>query len=59
MSEQSKRGRSQDRAKVAGGQKHEVAYESGKTGAATGEVRQAVKDVGNSRKKVEEKLSMK
>jgi len=33
--------------------------DSGKTGAATGEVRQAVKDVGNSRKKVEEKLSMK
>jgi hypothetical protein len=56
---QSKNGRTQDRAKVAGGQKHEVAYESGKTGSTPGEVRQAVKDVGNSRKKVEEKLSKK
>ena len=56
---QSKSGRTQDRAKVAGGQKHQVAYESGKTGATPGEVRQAVKDVGNSRKKVEEKLSKK
>ena len=56
---QSKNGRTQDRAKVAGGQKHEVAYESGKTGATPGEVRQAVKDAGNSRKKVEEKLSKK
>ena len=56
MAEQSKRGRAQDRAKVAGGQKHEVRYESEKTGAARGEVRQAVKDVGNSRKKVEAEL---
>jgi hypothetical protein len=31
----------------------------GKTGATPGEVRQALKDVGNSRKKVEEKLSKK
>ena len=49
---QSKRGRSQDRAKVAGGQKHE-------TGASPGEVRQAVKEAGNPRKKVEEKLGSK
>ena len=56
---QSKSGRTQDRAKVAGGQKHEVAYESGTTGSTPGEVRQAGKDVGNSRKKVEEKLSKK
>jgi len=56
---QSKRGRSQDRAKVAGGQKHEVAYEAAKTGASPGEVRQAVKDAGNSRKKVEAKLGNK
>jgi hypothetical protein len=51
------RGRAQDRAKVAGGQDHEVKYEAGKTGASKGEVRQAVKDVGNSRKKVEDRLS--
>ena len=31
MPEQSKRGRAQDRAKVAGGQKHETAYEANKT----------------------------
>ena len=46
----------QDRAKVAGGQDHEVAYEAGKTGASRTEVRDAVKDFGNSRKTVEDKL---
>jgi hypothetical protein len=56
---QSKSGRTQDRAKVAGGQKHEVRYEAEKTGSSTGEVRQAVKDVGNPRKKVEGQLSKK
>ena len=59
MAEQSKRGRAQDRAKVAGGQKHEVAYEAGKTGASPGEVRQTVKTAGNSRKKVEAELGKK
>jgi hypothetical protein len=56
MADQSKRGRAQDRAKVAGGQKHEVAYEAGKTGAKPSEVREAVKSVGNSRKAVEKQL---
>jgi hypothetical protein len=56
MAEQSKRGRAQDRAKVAGGQKHETSYEANKTGASTGEVRNAVKRVGNSRGKVEAEL---
>ena len=56
MAEQTKRGRSQDRAKVAGGQKHETSYEAKKTGASTGQVRAAVKQVGNSRAKVEGKL---
>lgn len=50
------RGRAQDRAKVAGSQDYEVKYEAGKTGVSKGEVRQAVKDVGNSRKKVEDHL---
>ena len=59
MAEQSKRGRAQDRAKVAGGQKHEVAYEAGKTGSSPSEVRQAVKTAGNSRKKVEAELAKK
>jgi hypothetical protein len=53
---ESKQGRAQDRAKVAGGQKHEVAYEAGKTGAKPAEVRQAVKVAGNGRKKVEAEL---
>jgi hypothetical protein len=54
---QSSRGRSQDRAKVAGGQDHEVRYEASKTGASKAEVKKAVKSAGNSRKKVEQKLS--
>lgn len=54
---QSSRGRAQDRAKVAGGQKHEVSYEAKKTGATASDVKRAVKDAGNSRKAVEKKLS--
>jgi hypothetical protein len=50
---QSNRGRAQDRAKVAGGQNHEVRYESKKTGASASDVKSAVKSAGNSRKKVE------
>lgn len=56
---QTTRGRSQDRAKVAGGQDHEVKYEAGKTGASKSDVKSAVKSVGNSRKKVEDKLDKK
>jgi hypothetical protein len=51
------RGRAQDRAKVAGGQDHEVRYEAGKTGASKDAVKSAVKSAGNSRKEVEAKLS--
>ncbi|HEY8576783.1 MAG TPA: DUF3606 domain-containing protein [Devosia sp.] len=50
------RGRAQDRAKVAAGQDHEVRYEADKTGASKGEVKAAVKEVGNSRKAVEKEL---
>jgi hypothetical protein len=49
----------QDRAKVAGEQDHEVAYEARKTGASKSAVKQAVKDAGNSRNKVEDKLDRK
>jgi hypothetical protein len=56
MPSDANRGRAQDRAKVAGGQDYEVKYEAGKTGASKDEVREAVKDAGNSRKKVEQKL---
>jgi hypothetical protein len=59
MPEQMKRGRAQDRAKVAGGQKHEVRYEAEKTGSSAADVKDAVKAVGNSRKKVEGELGKK
>jgi uncharacterized protein DUF3606 len=51
------RGRAQDRARVAGGQEHEVRYESKKTGASAADVKRTVKSGGNSRKAVEKKLS--
>lgn len=53
------RGRSQDRAKVAGGQEHEVRYESEKTGKSKDQVKAAVKSAGNSRDAVEKKLGSK
>ena len=46
------RGRKQDRARVAGGQKYEVTYEAKKTGRSSS----AVKKAGNSRKRVERQL---
>ena len=55
-SKQSTRGRAQDRAKVAGGQPHEVNYEKEKMKVSGEEVKRTVKSTGNSRKKVEEKL---
>ncbi|OLP58004.1 DUF3606 domain-containing protein [Xaviernesmea oryzae] len=51
-----KRGRAQDRARVAGGQDHEVRYEAAKEGVSKGAVKDAVRAVGNSRDKVEQKL---
>ena len=44
------RGRKQDRARVAGGQKYEVSYEAQKTGRSASAVKKAVKKVGNARK---------
>jgi hypothetical protein len=52
----SARGRKQDRARVAGGQKYEVAYEAKKSGRSASAVKKAVKKVGNSRKRVEKRL---
>lgn len=46
----------QDRARVAGGQDHEVRYEADKTGTSKAEVKDAVKSAGNGRKAVENKL---
>ena len=50
------RGRAQDRARVAGGQEHEVRYEAKKEGVSKDSVKNAVKTVGNSRSKVEAQL---
>jgi hypothetical protein len=55
-SQKSSRGRAQDRARVAGGQRHEVSYEAQKTGAKAADVKKAIQSEGNSRKKVEKKL---
>lgn len=41
------RGRAQDRARVAAGQRHEVQYEAKKTGTSAAAVERAVKSVGN------------
>ncbi|MBB4215235.1 uncharacterized protein YajQ (UPF0234 family) [Rhizobium sp. BK212] len=54
---QSSRGRALDRAKVAAGQDHEVRYEAKKEGVSKDSVKKAVKSAGNSRKKVEAKIS--
>lgn len=54
---QTTRGRSQDRSKVAGGQNYEVDYEKDKLNVSGKKVRDAVKSEGNSRKKVEDKLN--
>ena len=51
------RGRKQDRARVASGQKYEVRYEAKKTGRSGAAVRRAVKKVGVGRKKVERQHS--
>jgi len=48
----SKRGRSQDRSKVAGSQDYEVRYAAKKAKASTRSVKSAIKKVGNSRNKV-------
>lgn len=50
------RGRAQDRAKVAGGQDHEVRYEANKEGVSKDTVKKAVRNAGNSRKKVEAEI---
>jgi uncharacterized protein YjbK len=54
---QTRRGRKQDRSRVAGGQDYEVRYEAKKTGKSKAAVKKAVKKVGNSRKTVERRLS--
>jgi hypothetical protein len=50
------RGRKQDRARVAGGQRYEVAYTAKKTKKSAKQVKKAVTKVGSSRRKVERAL---
>jgi len=56
MAKKTRRGRKQDRARVAGGQDYEVRYEAKKKKKSVAAVKRAVKKVGNSRKKVERSL---
>jgi phage-related minor tail protein len=56
---QTSRGRKQDRARVAGGQRYEVRYDAKKTRKSASAVKKAVKKVGNSRKRVERTLRQK
>ncbi len=53
---QTTRGRSQDRAKVPGGQDYEVNYEKDKLNTTGKAIKDAIKSGGNSRKKVEDRL---
>jgi bifunctional non-homologous end joining protein LigD len=56
MAKKTKRGRSQDRKRVAGGQDYEVRYEAKKTGKSKGAVKRAIKRAGPSRKSVKKAL---
>jgi hypothetical protein len=50
------RGRAQDRARVAGSQDYEVRYEADKEGVSKDDVKESIKEVGNSRDKIEADL---
>ncbi len=54
-----KKNSASDRNKVAGGQKHEVAYVAKKMGVTATAVKAAIKKVGNMRKDVEAELKKK
>jgi hypothetical protein len=56
MAKKTKRGRSQDRKRVAAGQTYEVQYEARKTGKSKAKVKRAVKRAGPNRKNVERAL---
>jgi len=56
MAKKTRRGRSQDRKRLAGGQDWEVRYEAKKTGKSKTAVKRATKRTGPSRRKVERQL---
>ena len=53
---QTPRGRKQDRARVATGQPHEFRYEAEKEGVSKDAIKDAVKEVGHSRKRLRPSL---
>lgn len=53
------KGREQDRARVAGHQDHEVRYEADKEDVSERAVKETIKEVGNSRDKIENELERK
>ena len=57
--ENSNKGRSQDRRKVAGGQDYEVNYEKDKLNSSPEAVKSSIKKVGNERKNVEADIKKK
>lgn len=59
MNTKTTRGRSQDRARVAAGQDYEVNYEKDKMKTGSNEIKKAIKQEGNSRKKIEKNLKTK
>jgi hypothetical protein len=59
MAKKTKRGRSQDRKRVAAGQDYEVRYEAKKTGKSKAAVKRATKRAGPGRKNVEKALRRK
>ncbi len=56
MKKKETRGRSQDRAKVAANQEHEVNYETDKMNISPEVLKKAVKSAGNQRTKVEKQV---
>lgn len=59
MNTKTTRGRSQDRARVAAGQDYEVIYEKDKMNTGSNKIKKAIKQEGNSRKKIEKNLKSK
>ncbi|HZR60657.1 MAG TPA: DUF3606 domain-containing protein [Xanthobacteraceae bacterium] len=56
MAKKTKRGRAQDRRRVAAGQDYEVRYEAKKSGKSKRTVKRAIKSAGPGRKGVERRL---
>ncbi len=56
--DKSKRG-TPDRSKVSGKESYEVKYESNKLGVTPKKIQDAIKSVGNSRQKIEDKFKKK